>query len=117
MDEMKECPQCAEPVRAAARICRHCRATLFVSQEGELVKVRVRGREKAYWGELFVPAKSRVSDTINDDRQFIVLSNAKEESKTVDVHIGFLAINKNSIEWVRLISQNPAVGAGRTLED
>ena len=117
MEETKECPGCAEPIKAAARICKHCRTTLAFSQEGELVKVRVRGREKNYWGELFVPANSRVSDTINDDRQFIVLTNAKEETKTIDVHVGFLAINKNSIEWVRLIPQGPGRGAARTLED
>lgn len=116
MDEMRECPQCAEPVRATAQLCRHCRSRLSFSHEGQLVRVRIRGREKTYWGGLFVPAKSRVSDTINDDRHFIVLTNAMEETKTADVHVGFLAINKNSIEWVRLF-EAPEKGVSRTLDD
>ncbi len=116
MDEMRECPQCAEPVKATAMICRHCRSRLPFSQEGQLVRVRVRGRERTYWGDLFVAARSRVSDTINDERHFVVLTNAMEETKTADVRVGFLAINKNSIEWVRLV-EAPEKGVSRTLDE
>ena len=46
-----------------------------------------------------------MSDAINDERQFIILSDAKEEAKLSDIHVGFLALNKNSVEWVRLAEE------------
>ena len=39
------------------------------------------------------------------ERQFIVLSDAKEEAKLADIHVGFIALNKNSVEWVRLAEE------------
>jgi hypothetical protein len=118
MEEMmKECPQCAEPVRSTAQICRYCHGSLSLSRDGQTVKVRVKGREKVYWGDLFVPAGRRTSDTINDDRQFIILTNAMEETKTVDLRVGFLAVHKSSIEWVRLIEPVSGKEHSRTLED
>ena len=54
----------------------------------------------------FVPLHlNRVSDAINDERQFIVLTDAKEEAKLTDIHVGFIALNKNSVEWVRLVDE------------
>jgi hypothetical protein len=46
-----------------------------------------------------------VSDAINDDRQFVILSDANEEAKLADIHVGFIALNKNSVEWVRLVEE------------
>jgi hypothetical protein len=42
---------------------------------------------------------------INDARQFIALTNTREETETSEIQIGFLAINKNSVEWVRLVEK------------
>ena len=103
---MKDCPYCAETIRGDARICKHCRSNLAGAPEGKFVKVRLKGRDKTYRGNLFVPLHlNRVSDAINDERQFIVLTDAKEEAKLTDIHVGFIALNKNSVEWVRLVDE------------
>jgi len=92
-----------EEIKGIARICRYCHSNAQGSPDGRFVRVRVKGREKSYVGDLFVPAHlNRVSDTINDEKPFIVLSNAKEEARLTDITLGFIAINKNSIEWLRL---------------
>jgi hypothetical protein len=106
MQVMKDCPYCAETIRGDARICKNCHSSLAGPPEGKFVKVRLKGRDKIYRGNLFVPLHlNRVSDAINDDRQFIVLSDAKEEAKLADIHVGFVALNKNSVEWVRLAEE------------
>ena len=106
MQVMKDCPYCAETIRGDARICKHCHSNLAGAPEGKFVKVRLKGRDKTYRGSLFVPIHlNRVSDAINDERQFIVLTEAKEEAKLADIHVGFIAINKNSVEWVRLVEE------------
>ncbi len=107
MQVMKDCPYCAETIRGDARICKNCHSNLAGPPEGKFVKVRLKGRDKIYRGNLFVPLHlNRVSDAINDERQFIVLSDAKEEAKLSDINVGFIALNKNSVEWVRLAEEN-----------
>ena len=106
MEVMKDCPYCAETIRGDARICKHSRSNLAGPPEGKFVKVRLKVRDKTYRGNLFVPLHlNRVTDAINDDRQFIILIDAKEEAKLTDLHIGFIALNKNSVEWVRLVDE------------
>jgi len=106
MEGMKECPYCGEEVKAVAVICRYCHSELqseAKDRKGNLIKVRLKAGEKKYVGDIFVPeGHSRVSDVINDNRHFIVLSNAIEEGHARDVQIGFLAINKNLTEWIEL---------------
>ena len=113
MDEMKQCPNCAESIKAQALICRYCQSNLaFIAKEqkGRFIKVCLKARDKTYYGDIFVPSHiSRLSNVINDARQFIALTNTREETETTEIQIGFLAINKNSVEWVRLVEKESAV--------
>jgi hypothetical protein len=110
MEDTKQCPFCGEEIKTIARICRHCHSDLKVDakdKKGKLVTVRLKSGEKIYFGDIFLPEYiMRVSDVINDERHFIILSNAFEETRVRDVPIGFLAINKNLTEWIEL--KNPA---------
>jgi len=107
VDNRKQCPYCAEIVDAKALVCKYCQSLIgggAVEKAGTLARVRVKTYEKIYTGDIFIPQHlDRVSDVINDGRHFIILINAKEESKTSETPVGFLAINKSIIEWVRLI--------------
>jgi len=105
METTKKCPHCAESIKSEAVICKHCHSNLVSSskkKEGRFAKVRLKTRDKIYYGEIFIPAfLARLSDVINDERHFISLSNTREETKASEIHIGFLAVNKNAVEWVR----------------
>jgi len=110
MEDTKQCQFCGEEIKSIARICRYCHSDFKVDskdKKGKLVTVRLKSGEKIYFGDIFLPEYiMRVSDVINDERHFIILSNAFEETRVRDVPIGFLAINKNLTEWIEL--KNPA---------
>ena len=117
MEEIKRCPYCAEDIRSQAIVCRYCGTDLLglvKEKAGRFVKVRVKTREQIYAGEIFVPDYlQRVSDVLNDKKSFIVLTNTTEENKVRDVPVGFIAVNKSLIEWIRLVEgQRPAEGPG-----
>ena len=110
MDNMKQCPYCAETIRSEARVCKFCFTDfqeIEKDKEGQFIRVRVKTGDKTYAGDLFVPDyMSRVSDVLNDKKPFIVLVNSVEEAKAVDIKVGFIAINKNMVQSIRLSDEN-----------
>lgn len=110
MDNMKQCPYCAETIRIEARVCKFCFTDfqeIEKDKEGQFIRVRVKTGDKTYAGDLFVPDyMSRVSDVLNDKKPFIVLVNSLEEAKAVDIKVGFIAINKNMVQSIRLSDEN-----------
>jgi hypothetical protein len=106
MDNTKQCPYCAELIKGEARICKYCFTDfqeIAKDKEGQFVRVRVKTGDKTYAGDVFVPDyMCRASDVLNDKKPFIVLVNTLEETKAVDIKVGFIAINKNMIQSIRL---------------
>ncbi len=109
MENMKQCPYCAEEIKAEALICRYCFTdfqSVSKSKSGEFVGVRIKTGDTTYTGDVFVSDYlSRVSDVMNDRKPFLVLINTVEETKALDVQVGFIAINKNLIQSIRLASK------------
>jgi hypothetical protein len=109
MDKMKQCPCCAEQVRAEALICKYCFTDfqdIAKDKKGQFIKLRLKTGGKTYSGEVFVPEyMNRVSDVINDKKPFIVLVNTVEETRAIDVPVGFIAINKNMVESIHLADE------------
>ncbi|MDR4509684.1 MAG: hypothetical protein MRJ65_15880 [Candidatus Brocadiaceae bacterium] len=103
--QYKQCPMCAEDIKKNAFICRYCNSsvqnTTIKDENGRFMNVKLKSIDKIYKGSLYVPGHmNRVSDVVNDNRKFISLGNAVEESKTRDIPIGFLAISKTAVEWI-----------------
>ncbi len=109
MKPMKICPFCAESIKLEAVICRHCHNNIVLSakeQKGNYVKVCLKAGGKVYYGDIFVPAHlDRLSNVINDARHFVPVVNTREETATTEIPLGFMAINKNAIEWVRSLEE------------
>ncbi len=66
------------------------------------VKAWVKTVDSAYTGTIYLPAyNTRFSDVINDERQFISMTNV--ESKDFAMPKAYLAINKDLIELVEIL--------------
>ena len=104
-NENKQCPMCAEDIRVTASICHYCGTALYNEskvKEGYNVKVRIKTGEKIYTGDIYIYGfMKRVSEIVNDKRPFISLANTFEEVKSREVEIGYIAINKMHVDWVR----------------
>ncbi len=107
MDETKECPFCTRQIKAMATVCRYCYSDLNdpAKLEGVFSRIRVKTGGKTYVGDIFVPQDNRVSDVINSNKRFIMLTNAFEVRDTRDILIGQIAVNKERAERIEQTSQ------------
>ncbi len=109
MDDVKLCHYCIETINSKAQVCKHCgniQGDGAGGIKGKFVKVCLKSRDNVYYGDIFLKQPlERISDVINSPNHFILLANTREETKTSDKSIGFLAINKSIVEWVRLIGE------------
>jgi hypothetical protein len=108
MKETKECPFCGEEIKTVAVVCRYCRTNLnsvLKENKGQFIQVRVKTGGKTYLGDIFVPQNFRISDVINNNKRFIVLTNVLDVQETRDIEVGYLAINKERTEWVELTNK------------
>ncbi len=99
-----ECPACAKDINVKAFFCPYCGTNIGNKKEaeaGNFVRIKLKANDKVYHGDVYVTRlQNRVSDIMNDNRKFISLTNSYRESELSDIDIGYIAINKSSIEWV-----------------
>jgi hypothetical protein len=69
------------------------------------VRAWVKTADSAYTGTLYLPEDQvRISDLLNDERQFISMTNV--ESKDFASPKAYLALNKDRIELVEILEPN-----------
>ncbi len=109
MDDVKQCHYCVETINSKALICKHCnniQGDGSGETKGKFVKVCLKSKDKVYYGDIFLKQPlERISDVINSPNHFILLANTREETRSSEKIIGFLAINKSVVEWVRLMGE------------
>jgi hypothetical protein len=107
----KKCPICSEEVKANAIVCWHCGTDIKKEAKagsGRFVKVRLKSKDKIYYGDIYVPGyTNRISDVVNDAREFLSLVNTYQETRGPDLEIGYITINKSAVEWVRILERDP----------
>jgi hypothetical protein len=113
MGRTKDYPYCGERIKEAALLCRYGHSRVSGRVEGTRVRVRLKGPEKSYRGDLFVPAHFRMSDVINDERPFLILTNAVEETKATD-HQGRIPGSQQEFRRVGLRGEEGVPGTGRS---